>query len=507
MAAVNFSPAFNQSSFIDANGDALAGAKIFQYEAGSFSVLKATYTTAEGDVGNPNPIVLDSAGCLPNSTAIWLERNEFYNLVLTQADGTTVLKNFDYVTGVTIPSTNPGADSPVWVVVEGGTYLSPTQFLVPGNFVSQFGPGNRVRVTLSTGFTYGLVTASAFSGGNTTVTIINDGPVLNASLSVTEFSVLIANGETVDAAGVSFFSAFPYSTSNTVGNKLKAIDTDIAAVEARRARGQLIYTTGGTGDAYQISPTPAISTYASEATWDIKFSNASSGASTLSINGLAATALKQYTSVGALVDAVITAGMVSQVAYDGTSSAFILLDSLPPTAATTPRGMQVFTSNGTFTVPDGVSYLKITCVGGGGGGGGGSLAGDIESGFYPVSGVGGGGACTSIRSTSTSGGTSYSVAVGAAGTAGPYAGAGGAGGTSSFGVSLCTAGGGAGGTPSGGGAGSAAGTGSLVLGGTSGITGARGMPAQTGQSYGTGGQPGSGSAGGAGSPGVVYVEW
>lgn len=89
---------------------------------------------------------------------------------------------------------------------------------------------------------------------------------------------------------------------------------------------------------------------------------------------------------------------------------------------------QVFAASGTFTVPAGVTKIKVTCIGGGGGaqvngylGGWGGLA----IGYYDVT-----------------AGASYTVTVGAGGAAGGGA-TGTAGGTSSFGA-LCSATGGSG---------------------------------------------------------------
>ena len=62
---------------------------------------------------------------------------------------------------------------------------------------------------------------------------------------------------------------------------------------------------------------------------------------------------------------------------------------------------QVFTSNGTFTIPTGVIRLKVTVVGGGGAGGYGPF--DFYSGFTRGAGGGGGGAA--IKWLSVTGGT------------------------------------------------------------------------------------------------------
>jgi hypothetical protein len=102
---------------------------------------------------------------------------------------------------------------------------------------------------------------------------------------------------------------------------------------------------------------------------------------------------------------------------------------------------QVFTSSGTFTVPTGITKVKVTVVGGGGGSG--ASRADTCCTFPATSGGGGGGAAIEIISGLTPGGT-VSVTVGAGGTAGTSAAVnGGTGGTSSFGA-YCSATGGSG---------------------------------------------------------------
>jgi hypothetical protein len=191
--------------------------------------------------------------------------------------------------------------------------------------------------------------------------------------------------------------------------------------------------------------------------------------------------------------------------------------------------MQVFTSNGTFTVPAGITKVKVTVVGGGGGGGGVFLCPPAYAG-----GGGGGGAAIEIISGLTPGGT-VSVTVGGGGAGGAGA-DGSAGGTSSFGA-FCSATGGSGGggyTSSGSFAASTGGIGSggdlnirggggaganpysnvagnSLLGGTTSSPYANGTRA--GAPYGGGGAGGVViscafiSNGGAGAAGVVIVEW
>lgn len=192
---------------------------------------------------------------------------------------------------------------------------------------------------------------------------------------------------------------------------------------------------------------------------------------------------------------------------------------------------QVFTTSGTFTVPTGVTAVKVTCIGGGGSGG--SSSGQLYGG-------GGGGSSTPgmVWITGLTPGASISVTVGAGGTGPTGNNTGASGGTSSFSTYISASGGGGGGPGSnayGGGRGAAP-TGSGVyhagiafdgnrggsdscagsLGGA-GATSMFGFGASGGSSgagsnatgYGAGGS-GSGSGGakaGNGSGGLVIVEW
>ena len=507
------SPIFNLPYFTDNNGDPLAGGRIFTYEAGSTSSLKATYVDQAETASNPNPIVLDAAGRLPGGTAIWLSAGELYNLILTAPDGTTVLKSFDDVSGVILSSGGGGGGGGgVWVETPGASYLSSTSFLVPGNFTAQYGVGNRVRVTITGGYTYGVVTAVSFGGGNTTVTILVDGANLNPSLSAAEYSVLFASpAEAVDAGGVSYFDALPYSAANTVGNKVKALDTSVTAVTNRVNSMRQVWPATGPAGAYTVTVNPAFTSYSADQILTVRFQNAGTGVATININDLGAVGLSQYNTAGTLGNPVIAAGQVSDIAYNG--SVFVLLDSLAPAAAAAPRGIQVFTSNGTFTTPAGVSTIRVTCIGGGGGGGSSVDVSGFDSPAW-LPGGGGGGGCTSVRYFPTAPGATYAVAIGVAGTGGAYIGPvgtnGGPGGTTSFGVTLVTAPGGSGGVAGGpGGLGGTGGVGELVFIGTPGGVTTPGV-ATGGGSYGfggAGGQPAFGQGGLNGTAGVCYVEW
>lgn len=210
---------------------------------------------------------------------------------------------------------------------------------------------------------------------------------------------------------------------------------------------------------------------------------------------------------------------------------------------------QIFNTPGTtaWTVPAGVTAVKVVLAGGGGSGGGATTNGSAGSG-------GGSGACAISYITGLTPGASINITVGAGGAA--TSGAGNAGGTSSFGSYVtCTGGaggqgnhaansfsGGAGGTVSGtyaigingqaGGGSYAAGkagyfTGAgagigytlglnggffgLVSYGSAGTTGSQAWNSSTaggfGASSGGGFRNGSAGTAGAGAPGIVMLEW
>lgn len=69
------------------------------------------------------------------------------------------------------------------------TYVSGTQFTVPGNLTSRYTVGRRVRASVTAGTVYGTITASAFTS-LTTVTVALDSGSLDSGLSEVDVSIL-----------------------------------------------------------------------------------------------------------------------------------------------------------------------------------------------------------------------------------------------------------------------------------------------------------------------------
>ncbi|MDO8575623.1 MAG: hypothetical protein Q7R78_02915, partial [bacterium] len=168
-----------------------------------------------------------------------------------------------------------------------------------------------------------------------------------------------------------------------------------------------------------------------------------------------------------------------------------------PSQDTSSHGKKLFTSNGTFTVPEGVTKVWISMSGGGGGG--------TPNSYTPTvgwSGSGGSGGASimarEITVPSVNPLPSYQVVVGAAGLHGGY-GVGTDGGSSSFGGNLVVASGGMrGGSKSFDGGGSIFGSG-----GGGAVSGSTALVGANGSGFGGGG----GTNGGNGTRGFVLVEW
>jgi hypothetical protein len=83
------------AQFFDNNGLPLNGGLLYSYAAGT-STQTATYTSNSGSIANSNPIVLDSAGRVPNE--IWLTQGSTYKFVL-QTSAAVQIGSWDNIPG------------------------------------------------------------------------------------------------------------------------------------------------------------------------------------------------------------------------------------------------------------------------------------------------------------------------------------------------------------------------------------------------------------------------
>ena len=108
--------------FVDANGNPLAGGKLYTYAAGTTTPL-ATYTTNAGNIANANPVILDSAG----RASVWLAAG-VYKFVLT--DSTDVLSyTTDNIAGTY------GSMQPAVVATQGQTVFTVLPYTMGGSAI------------------------------------------------------------------------------------------------------------------------------------------------------------------------------------------------------------------------------------------------------------------------------------------------------------------------------------------------------------------------------------
>lgn len=156
--------------------------------------------------------------------------------------------------------------------------------------------------------------------------------VTNASNSATA-----AAGSATASAGYATNSANSAAASagsaTAAANSATQAATNAAAVgftiTALQAQDKTAFTSAGTAPAFTVASSPAYGALTANQRMRVKFHAAgTTGSNTLNRDGLGAKNLKQYDSTGAKVAAVITAGQLADIEYDGTD--MVVLDPLPP---------------------------------------------------------------------------------------------------------------------------------------------------------------------------------
>lgn len=91
-------------------------------------------------------------------------------------------------------------------------------------------------------------------------------------------------------------------------------------------QGFTAFTTAGVAPAFTLTPVPAITTYDANQRFRVKFNAAAPASGTLNVSGLGAKSLKRYDYTGAKIPAIIAAGQLADVEYDGVD--MVLLNPL-----------------------------------------------------------------------------------------------------------------------------------------------------------------------------------
>lgn len=184
--------AFNKvEQFADGNGLPYSGAKLFTYTAGS-ATKQTTYTESTGTTPNTNPIVLDSAGRLPQP--VWLTTGVMYKFVLAPSTDTdpptSPIWTLDSIAGINDTAVSAANE---WISGPAPTFVSTTSFTLAGDQTSTFHVSRRLKTTNTGGSIYSTIKSTSFAASVTTVVVVNDSGVLDSGLSAVSYGIASAN--------------------------------------------------------------------------------------------------------------------------------------------------------------------------------------------------------------------------------------------------------------------------------------------------------------------------
>jgi hypothetical protein len=231
-----------KQQFFDANGNPLAGGKLYTYAAGTTTLL-ATYIDSTGTTSNANPIILDSRG----EANVWLTPGTSYKFKLTDANDVQIWV-VDEISSASGTVTSVGLTAPALFTVTGSpvtgagtlalTY-SGTALPAANGGTGLTSPGANGNVLVSNGTSWvssssGVVSSVSFgstgltpntaTGGAVTVagTLVAGNGGTGLSAPGTAGNVLTSNGTIWTSAApsgggaITFISTLTASTSSTI---------------------------------------------------------------------------------------------------------------------------------------------------------------------------------------------------------------------------------------------------------------------------------------------------
>lgn len=179
--------------FFDSNGNLLVGGKLFTYQAGTTTKI-AVYKDNLGAASHTNPIILNVDGMPPDP--IFLIGDIGYKFVLAPASDTDPPSSPIYTWDNVMVSSIDSSVLSQWTLGTVPIYVAVNQFSVVGDQTSTYQIGRRVKLTSTISTFYGVIIGVAFTSV-TTVTVILDSSVLDASLFEVSYSILTGSNTAI----------------------------------------------------------------------------------------------------------------------------------------------------------------------------------------------------------------------------------------------------------------------------------------------------------------------
>ena len=204
-------------------GVPLASGKVFTYAAGTSSLLPS-YTDSTAVSKNTNPVILDANG----EAAIWLASVPYKIEVRDSAD--VVQWTMDNVQPESVLA---GAE---WSLMSDvPTYVDTNTFTVPGNRITTFIQGRRVRATITGSTVDGTINSSAYSS-LTTVGVTWDNTGINNTISAVSLGTLATVGaDSALQAAISASNSLTSELNSKASANAASLSADAAATSEAQA--------------------------------------------------------------------------------------------------------------------------------------------------------------------------------------------------------------------------------------------------------------------------------
>ena len=206
--AVNLSPVAGAAAqFFDNSGQVLTGGKLYTYDAGT-TTPAPTYTNSSGVTAQPNPIVLNAAGRVPDSGEIWLSDSISYKFVLKDQND-VLIGTYDNLVGINSNFVNFTGEEETQTATQGQTIftLATLQYTPATNNLLVFVNGSK------------QVIGDNFVETSSTVVTFVDG--LNVGDIVDFCTATPINTSVTTAAQVSYNEGAAGAVTRTVESKLQ----------------------------------------------------------------------------------------------------------------------------------------------------------------------------------------------------------------------------------------------------------------------------------------------